>query len=286
MENNEEIQVQDVLDEIKKLSIMSKIHLSDPEPHKDVTAEVSGIVPNWAAANLYTDGLRYRGLGKNDIARYSLSTMAFGRYIGWGYNFKDYPEEFSEFKNNLSVITIEGYGPIVNYPYDRNNFGGDDISDSGLFRKISILDIASGNLIYKYLGSSYNTENNYGWISSNHWEPINVVSGIGTGKLKVRRSYDGANLDLEIRGPIDKMNIKSTDGIIKIATLPKGYQINSTGSNNNVYFLGFGQKMSTSEVFPVNMYINNSGADIQVVASRDIERIIFNLRVNASNPSF
>lgn len=286
MDNKEhtEVPIEKVLSELQKVHTMQKIHLEDPEPHQLVTTEISGLVPNWTAANLYTDGLRYRGLGVKDIGRYSLSTMAFGRYIGWGYNFKDFPAEFEKYKNNLSVITIEGFGPIVSYPYGRNNFGGDEITDPGLFRKISILDIASGNLIYKYTGSSYNSSNNYGWISSNHWEPAEINSGIGTGSIKVRRSYDGANLDLDIRGTIENMQLKGTDGIIKIATLPKGYKINSTGSDNNIYFLGFGQKISTPEVFPVNMYINNSGSDIRVVCNRDIEKIILNLRVNSSNP--
>jgi len=275
-----EITMNELNNRISQLEGTLKEHSLDFESHPLATPDNAGIIPQWSAINLYSNGGRFRGIGETEIGLYKLSTVSFGSYLGRVSNFSDFPLDFGSQAGNLVAVKIEGYGPTSKYPNPSNYFGSSDTTDSGIFRHITILDLKTGKRIERYMGQIYSGAKDYGWVCSSYWKD-GVVSK-GTGSIKVRRFFDGDTLTLDISVKLSSLAITNGSGIIKVGELPAGFKISSVVSSNNIYFIAHGQ--SSAGTFASNMYINTSGTDIQLIANRDIDTVYYRGQFNSSDP--
>lgn len=266
-------------EKLSRVESWAKLHSTDYEPHAAATANNSGIVPQSVAIQLYTNGLRYSGLTTSATGKYVLEKMSFGRYIGVVGNFSDYPTGFGDTVTDYVAVTIEGFGSTEVQPNSDNYYGSNTITDSGLYRHITIVNISQGKKIEKYIGLIYNSTKNYGWVSPNYW--ATGTSTVGSGTIKARRFFDGGGLDIEVVVDVSGLNIKNGAGTVIIGNLPSGYTLDP---NRPTYFTAFGQNTTTNDNFPVMTYIRGNGQEIKVFANQDIDSVKF--RIKSSSFTF
>lgn len=272
----EYLSIEEVSDRLSQVEAVLREHTEDKEAHEEATFEHSGFLTAFLNRQLYADGLRYKGLSASDEGRYTLEKMSFGNYMGYVKNFSDYPSGETDQPTDVVAVKIEGYGPMIDLPSRENNFGSNTVTDSGLYRHITIINIAQGRRFEKYIGGIYNNQKNYGWVSSGHWEAGNIL--VGSGTLKSRRWFDGGGLDIELVADIENLNLKNGAGIVKIGELPDGYTLNS---KTPTYLTAFGQKPSTNTIFPATLFVNNKGKDLNVVVNQDIDIVKFRIKSSA-----
>lgn len=272
----EYLSIEEISDRLSQVEGVLREHTEDKEAHEEANFSHSGFLQPVLARQLYTDGLRYKGLPKSEINKYSLEKMSFGNYIGFVQNFSDYPQGESDQLTDTVVVTISGYGSIIDLPSQENDYGTGVITDSGLYRHIKLINISQGRKFEKYMGGIYDSKKNYGWINSGHWEKGKIIAG--SGLLEARRWFDGTAIDIELTAEINSMSLKSSNRFAKIAELPSGY---TADASKTTYYTAFAQNTTTNSVFTVPLFINNNGKDINVAITQDLDIIKF--RINTSS---
>ncbi|WP_314406055.1 hypothetical protein [Leuconostoc suionicum] len=272
----EYLSIEEVSDRLSQVEAVLREHTEDKEAHEAATFAHSGFLTAFLNRQLYADGLRYKGLTSADEGRYTLEKMSFGNYIGSVKIFSDYPSGETDQPEDVVAVKIEGYGEMIDLPSQENNYGSNTVTDSGLYRHITIINISQGRRFEKYIGGIYNKKKNYGWVCSGHWEAGNIL--VGSGLLKARRFFDGGALDIELVADIESLNLKNGAGFAKIGELPDGYTLNP---GRTTYFTAFGQNPSTNTIFSAPIFINNYGKDINVAVNQDIDIVKFRIKSSA-----